>query len=49
MTNGDEKVRFTFRMRKDLNDRLESEAKALGVTRSAYITMILQKSTKLKK
>ena len=44
MTNDSKKIPFTFRIKEDLNDRIEKEAKALGITKTAYITMTLNKT-----
>lgn len=49
MTRDDKKkVPFTLRMKKDLSDRIEKEADDLGISKAAYINMILHKSMKQK-
>lgn len=49
MTKADKKkVPFTLRMKKDLSDRLQNEADSLGISKSAYINMILHKAIKQK-
>ncbi|MEK5175111.1 ribbon-helix-helix domain-containing protein [Heyndrickxia sp. FSL W8-0496] len=49
MTRSDKKkVPFTLRMKKELSDRLEQEAEELGISKSAYINMILHKAIKQK-
>jgi predicted HicB family RNase H-like nuclease len=42
-----EYVKFSIRLPKELNEKVEEEANKLGVTKNAYITMKLQ--DKLKK
>ena len=47
MTRSDiEKVPFTLRMKKELSEKLEKEAEDLGISKSAYINMILHKAIK---
>ena len=49
MTKDDKrKVPFSLRMKKDLSDRIEKEADELGISKSAYINMVLHKSMKQK-
>jgi predicted DNA-binding protein len=42
MTN-DTKKRFTLRMKNETNDKLEKSAERLGLTKNAFITMVLHK------
>ncbi|MED3574526.1 hypothetical protein [Cytobacillus praedii] len=44
----DKKIPFTLRMKKELSDKLEKEADSLGISKSAYINMILHKAIKQK-
>lgn len=46
MTKADKKVPFTLRMKRELSERLEMEADNLGISKSAYINMILHKAMK---
>ncbi len=48
MTMADKKIPFTLRMKKELSDKLEKEADSLGISKSAYINMILHKAIKQK-
>lgn len=47
MTN-DAKKNFTFRMKRELSDKIGEEAKKLGITKTAYITMVLHKAMEKK-
>lgn len=48
MTKADKKVPFTLRMKKELSDKLGRDADELGISKSAYINMILHKVIKQK-
>jgi predicted HicB family RNase H-like nuclease len=52
MTNDDKKIAkkvpFTLRLKKELSDQIEQEAEDLGISKTAYISMILHKAMKQK-
>ncbi|UTI41087.1 hypothetical protein [Niallia sp. RD1] len=49
MTTDDKvKVPFTLRMKKDLSDRIQYEANQLGISKAAYINMVLHQSFRTK-
>jgi len=37
---------FTFRMKNELSDKVKEEANNLGISQTAYITMVLHKAIK---
>ena len=39
-------IRITLRVSKELNEKLETEAKLLGISKNAYIVMRLQDKIK---
>lgn len=46
MTNADKKVPFTLRMKKELSEKIQKEAKSRGISKNAYINQILHKVAK---
>jgi predicted DNA binding CopG/RHH family protein len=50
MTNDAKKSRknFTLRMKSELSEKIAQEAESLGITQTAYITMLLHKAMKQK-
>lgn len=43
-----EKRNFTLRLNEDIHDRLEKDAAELGISKNAYISMIIHKAVKKK-
>ena len=48
MTNDAKRKNFTFRMKKELSEKVKEEADNLGVSQTAYITKILCEAMKQK-
>ncbi|WP_408631594.1 toxin-antitoxin system HicB family antitoxin [Metabacillus kandeliae] len=46
MTKDDKKISYSLRMSCELHDKITAEATKLGISKSAYITMILHKTVK---
>lgn len=44
MTNDAKRKNFTFRMKTELNDKVSEESTKLGISKTAYITMVLHRS-----